>query len=93
VILNKLLTGATNSVHTDDQPGFNDPVHTCLVYLSSHNIDFKGGELYFHKENMTIEPKRCMLVFFEGNTDRPHEVLEVLSGIRENITLQFTAKV
>jgi hypothetical protein len=90
IILNKMLTGSNNGLHTDDQPGFDDPVHTCLIYLSGNNKDFTGGELYFHTENKTIKPDRSMLVFFEGNTERPHEVLEILSGVRENITLQFT---
>jgi hypothetical protein len=91
-ILNKMLPGSFNPMHTDDQPGFDDPVHTCLIYLSGYNIDFTGGQLYFQEEDKTFEPKRNMLVFFQGDTGRPHEVREVLSGTRETITMQFTTK-
>ena len=91
-ILNKMLPGSFNPMHTDDQPGFDDPVHTCLIYLSGYNIDFTGGQLYFQEEDKTFEPKRNMLVFFQGDTGRPHEVREILSGTRETITMQFTTK-
>lgn len=91
-ILNKMLPGSFNGMHTDDQPGFDDPVHTCLIYLSSYGIDFTGGQLYFQEEDKTVEPKRNMLVFFQGDTGRPHEVREILSGTRETITMQFTTK-
>jgi Rps23 Pro-64 3,4-dihydroxylase Tpa1-like proline 4-hydroxylase len=89
-ILNKMSPGAQNPMHTDDQPGYDDPVHTCLIYLSGSNIDFTGGELYFMNENKTIEPARNMLIMFQGNESRPHEVKQVLSGTRETITMQFT---
>jgi hypothetical protein len=89
-ILNKMLPGSSNPMHTDDQPGFDDPVHTCLIYLSGSDIDFTGGELYFINEDQTIRPERNMLVMFQGSIERPHEVKYVLSGSRETITMQFT---
>ena len=89
-ILNKMSEGAFNPIHTDDQPGFNDPVHTCLIYLSEQDIDFTGGEIYFSSEKLLISPKRNMLIFFEGNVKRPHKVNKVLSGTRQTITMQFT---
>lgn len=89
-ILNKMLVGSTNPTHTDDQPGFDDPVHTCLVYLSGTGIDFTGGAIHFEVEELTVEPERNMLIMFQGSVDRPHEVRTVLSGSRETITMQFT---
>jgi len=89
-ILNKMIPGCFNGMHTDDQPGYDDPVHTALVYLSGSNEDFTGGAIHFQQENVTIEPDRNLLLFFRGSVDRPHEVKEVLSGIRETITMQFT---
>jgi hypothetical protein len=91
-ILNKMVAGASNGMHTDDQPGYDEPVHTCLIYLSSYNEDFQGGEIYFLKEDLLIEPQKNMLIFFEGHTERPHEVKKILSGVRETITMQFTVE-
>jgi Rps23 Pro-64 3,4-dihydroxylase Tpa1-like proline 4-hydroxylase len=89
-ILNKMTEGNFNSMHTDDQPQYKDPVHTAIVYLSGQNVDFTGGEIYFQVENYLISPERNMLVFFEGNVQRPHEVKTVVSGVRQTITMQFT---
>jgi hypothetical protein len=91
-ILNKMVPGCFNGMHTDDQPGYDDPVHTVLVYLSESGEDFTGGAIHFEKENITINPHRNMLLFFRGSVDRPHEVQEVLSGTRETITMQFTVE-
>jgi hypothetical protein len=89
-LMQKMKTGSANPMHTDDQPGYDDLVHTCLLYLSGYGIDFQGGELYFSVENQLIKPEEGMLIFFEGHTNRPHEVKPVLSGSRENIIFQFT---
>ena len=89
-ILNKMLPGSSNPMHTDDQPGFDDPVHTCLVYLSGTGIDFTGGAIHFDVEELTVEPERNMLIMFQGSIERPHEVKPLLSGSRETITMQFT---
>lgn len=89
-LFQKMKTNSYNPMHTDDQPGYDDPVYTCLLYLSEQHLDFEGGELYFHTEQQIIVAELDMLVYFQGDTSRPHEVKPVLSGTRENIILQFT---
>lgn len=89
-MLQKMKINSYNPMHTDDQPGYDDPVHTCLLYLSGQHLDFEGGELYFQAEAQTVVPERDMLVYFQGDTSRPHEVKPVWSGTRENIIFQFT---
>jgi Rps23 Pro-64 3,4-dihydroxylase Tpa1-like proline 4-hydroxylase len=91
-ILNKMIPGCFNGMHTDDQPGYDDPVHTALIYLSGSGQDFTGGAIHFQHEDITINPDRNMLIFFRGSVDRPHEVKTVLSGTRETITMQFTVE-
>jgi Rps23 Pro-64 3,4-dihydroxylase Tpa1-like proline 4-hydroxylase len=89
-LLNKMGEGTWNPTHTDDQPGYDDPVFTCLIYLSEYGVDYTGGELYFHTEDLLIKPQQNSLVFFEGTVSRPHEVYKITSGNRETIIIWLT---
>lgn len=88
----RMLSGAKNTLHMDNwyetsggdlkpRP-FNKHDRSGLLYL---NDDFKGGEIRFIKDDFIIKPKPGTFIFFEGNIDSAHEVLEVVSGIRNNI--------
>lgn len=88
----KMLSGGKNTLHMDnwyeDLGGnlkprpFNMHDRSGLLYLTD---DYEGGELYFPKQNLKFKPKAGTFIFFEGNMEIPHEVLEVTSGTRCNI--------
>lgn len=88
----RMLSGAKNTLHMDNwyetsngdlkpRP-FNKHDRSGLLYL---NDDFEGGEIRFIKNDFIIKPKPGTFIFFEGNLDSAHEVLEVTSGVRNNI--------
>lgn len=88
----RMLSGAKNTIHMDNwyetpdsllkpRP-FNKHDRSGLLYL---NDKFEGGELRFIKNNFKIKPTPGTFIFFEGNLDSAHEVLEVISGVRNNI--------
>ena len=77
--------------HTDEY-GEGD-LYTALLYL---NDDYEGGEIIFYdgewlnKNNGTAySPKPGTLIYFKGNTDYPHSINKVISGMRANINMNF----
>ncbi len=87
-----MLPGGKNVLHMDnvyldsnlslkDKP-FDSNDRSGLLYL---NDCYEGGELYFPRQDFKIKPWAGTFIFFEGNSDLPHEVLEVTSGERYNI--------
>lgn len=88
--------GASNPLHADRTHLDGTPYHdgeelefSALIYINSHNKDYTGGEITFPLQNLTVEPKEGMAVFFKGDVEHQHEVLEVKSGVRKNIVLFF----
>lgn len=88
----KMITGGKNTLHMDNwyenfegqlkpRP-YNMYDRSGLLYLTD---DYEGGELYFPKQDLKFKPKAGTFIFFEGNIDVPHEVLEVTKGTRCNI--------
>lgn len=61
------------------------PLYSSILYLSSNNEDFKGGEFHFVDE-MIIPYKNHVLLF---NSKEVHRVAKVTSGIRKNILYKF----
>jgi Rps23 Pro-64 3,4-dihydroxylase Tpa1-like proline 4-hydroxylase len=53
-----------------------------LLYL---NDDYEGGELEFTKLQLTIKPKKGMLITFPSYDDFEHKVHPVTKGVRYNI--------
>jgi Rps23 Pro-64 3,4-dihydroxylase Tpa1-like proline 4-hydroxylase len=53
-----------------------------LLYL---NDDYEGGELEFTKLQLTIKPKKGMLIAFPSYDDFEHKVHPVTKGVRYNI--------
>ena len=88
----KMLAGGKNTLHMDNwYENFDQQIkprpynmydRSGLLYLTD---DYEGGELYFPKQGFKFKPKAGTFIFFEGNIDVPHEVLEVTSGVRCNI--------
>jgi hypothetical protein len=96
----KLVTGATNRLHSDmyqldgspwnDGSGREDEYqYSALLYLSEFEEDFQGGEIFFPLQKLTIKPQRGMLVFFQGDLDHIHEVKKITSGERYAIVMFF----
>lgn len=93
----QMLTGANNGLHSDSTDLDGVPYHDAeelefsgLIYFNDHGTDFKGGEITFPKQGMTIKPKAGMAVFFKGDVEHPHAVKTVLSGSRKNAVIFFS---
>ncbi len=50
-----------------------------IFYL---NDNYKGGDIYFTQHNITLSPKKGMLVFFPGDKYYLHGVKEIIEGYR-----------
>jgi hypothetical protein len=88
----KMTEGGHNTLHMDNwyenfdgqlkpRP-YNMYDRSGILYLTDN---YEGGEIYFPNQDFKIKPKAGTFIFFEGNIDVPHEVLEVTSGVRCNI--------
>jgi len=74
--------------------------YTTLLYLSTQNEDFTGGEFLF--ENTTgvegtkedavavVEPRFNRLIVFTSDEENPHRVEKVKTGVRIALTAAFT---
>jgi predicted 2-oxoglutarate/Fe(II)-dependent dioxygenase YbiX len=89
-ILNRMHTGAENSIHVDNATGmYPELEYSAMIYLNDCGVDFKGGELNFPKQGKEIKTTKGMLVFFKGDDDVPHGVNKVTSGHRDNFISFF----
>jgi hypothetical protein len=61
------------------------PTYTMIIYLSTHDKDFTGGEFLF--VNQKIFPKKKLVLFFDSR--EVHKVNKINSGIRKNILIKF----
>lgn len=64
------------------------PKYTMIIYLTSINIDFEGGELEF--VDLLIKPQKNDVVFFDSR--EVHRVRRFRSGVRKNILIKFFEK-
>jgi hypothetical protein len=94
-----LLPGFSSPVHADSSELDGTPYHedeemeySALIYLNDYGIDYEGGELVFPLQELTIQPKKGMLVFFKGDTTNPHGVTEITKGERRVVILFFALK-
>lgn len=94
-----MLAGAVNGLHSDNSKLDGTPYHedeetdySALVYLNSSGTDYKGGDLYFPLQEITLSPKSGMVVFFKGDYHHPHGVTEVFIGERKAMVLFFARK-
>lgn len=97
----KLVQGAKNKLHSDmykldgsqwdDGSGREDEYeYSALLYLSTYEKDFLGGEIIFPQHQLTIFPEKGTLVFFRGDLEHIHEVAEITSGHRYAIIMFFS---
>jgi predicted 2-oxoglutarate/Fe(II)-dependent dioxygenase YbiX len=100
-IYQKLITGASNSLHSDSSMLDGSPWQkdgtpeelewSALLYLNNYDEDFTGGSIRFPLQEVELFPRKGQLVFFKGDLDHIHEVTTVESGERRNIVF-FYAK-
>ena len=83
--IRKWLPGEYQDIHADGEtasgwPGYNYIVdYGSIIYL---NDEYEGGEIFFPKYNIHIQPKPGTLVFFPSTNMYAHGVTEVNSGTR-----------
>jgi hypothetical protein len=63
----------------------NLPKYTMIIYLSSIDIDFCGGEFEF--VDQLVKPKKYDVVFFDSR--EVHRVRTLRSGSRKNVLVKF----
>lgn len=64
------------------------PKYTAILYYSTQNEDFEGGEFCFLDEE--VKPEKYQGIFF--NSKEPHQVKEIKSGIRKCKLFKFYCK-
>lgn len=64
-----------------------ESLHIASVYYI--NDDYEGGEINFPNHNLNIKPEANSVIFFPGNENYLHEVLEVVSGERDSSAMWF----
>lgn len=83
----KWTEGTYLKLHVDDLGYVTDNHLPVLIYL---NDAYEGGEISFELHNISIKPNVGDFIVFPGNLHYPHEVKEVLSGIRYTLPIWFT---
>lgn len=64
--------------HADDGPGYYRRI-SVLIYL---NDDYKGGELYFPYQDITLKPNAGDIVFFPSTFTHVHQAMPVKKGTK-----------
>jgi hypothetical protein len=83
----KWTPGTYLKLHVDDLGYVTDNHLPVLIYL---NDAYEGGEISFELHDMSIKPNIGDFIVFPGNLHYPHEVKEVLSGVRYTLPIWFT---
>lgn len=97
VILAAIGVGGCHSRHADNcrqnEQGEWVANHTpqrdvsAIYYL---NDEFDGGEIFFEQTQLTVKPRRGLLLVFPSDANHVHEVLPVHSGVRYTLPIWFT---
>jgi Rps23 Pro-64 3,4-dihydroxylase Tpa1-like proline 4-hydroxylase len=97
VILAAIGTGGHHSRHADNcrqnEQGdwvVNHTPHRDISAICYLNEEFDGGEIFFEEAQMTVEPRRGLLVAFPSDAAHVHEVLPVRGGVRYTMPIWFT---
>jgi hypothetical protein len=97
VILAAMGAGGHHSRHADNcrlnEQGDWAPNHTPRRDVSAicyFNDEFDGGEIFFERVQLTVKPRRGLLLAFPSDADHLHEVFPVRSGFRYTMPIWFT---
>jgi predicted 2-oxoglutarate/Fe(II)-dependent dioxygenase YbiX len=77
--ISKYSTGKSMGPHVDDYNNGEDPNISVVLYL---NDNYKGGEINFPNQNITIKPEAGSIVIFPSVDPYYHQSLPVISGIK-----------
>jgi predicted 2-oxoglutarate/Fe(II)-dependent dioxygenase YbiX len=97
VILAAIGAGGHHSRHADNcrqnEQGdwvANHTPHRDVSAICYLNDEFDGGEIFFAREQLTVKPRRGLLLVFPSDADHVHEVLPVRHGVRYTMPIWFT---
>jgi 2OG-Fe(II) oxygenase superfamily len=97
VILAAIGAGEYHSRHADNcrqnEEGdwvANHTPHRDVSAICYLNDEFDGGEIFFERAQLTVRPRRGLLLAFPSDADHMHEVLPVCSGVRYTMPIWFT---
>ena len=97
VILAAMGAGGHHSRHADNcrqnEQGdwvANHTPHRDVSAICYLNDEFDGGEIFFERAQLTVKPRRGLLLAFPSDADHVHEVLPVRSGVRYTMPIWFT---
>jgi len=97
VILAAIGAGGHHSRHADNcrqnEQGdwvANHTPHRDVSAICYLNDEFDGGEIFFAREQLTVKPRRGLLLVFPSDADHVHEVFPVRSGVRYTMPIWFT---
>jgi predicted 2-oxoglutarate/Fe(II)-dependent dioxygenase YbiX len=97
VILAAMGAGGHHSRHADNcrqnEQGdwvANHTPHRDVSAIYYLNEEFDGGEIVFERQQLTVKPRRGLLMAFPSDADHVHEVLPVRSGVRYTMPIWFT---
>jgi hypothetical protein len=71
-----------NSDHDGNPNAFEINKYVSLLYL---NDDYEGGNLFFPDHDLTIRPKKAMVICFPGGHENVHGVSEITAGVRHTM--------
>jgi predicted 2-oxoglutarate/Fe(II)-dependent dioxygenase YbiX len=60
---------------------------SAIYYL---NEEFDGGEIVFERQQLTVKPRRGLLLAFPSDAEHVHEVFPVRSGVRFTMPIWLT---
>jgi hypothetical protein len=97
VILTAIGAGGHHSRHADNcrqnEQGdwvANHTPHRDVSAICYLNDEFDGGEIFFERAQITVKPRRGLLLAFPSDADHVHEVLPVRCGVRYTMPIWFT---
>lgn len=77
-----------DNAHADGTPHeFAHRAYSGVLYL---NDDYEGGELYLPRQDITIRPKRGMLVSLPAGLSHEHAVTRIERGSRTTMAFFLT---
>jgi hypothetical protein len=83
----KWETDTSMDIHVDDLSYKTSKNHiSTIIYL---NKGYKGGEIFFSQQNLSVSPKVGDLLIFPGNLNYPHEVKKITTGARYTLPTWF----
>jgi predicted 2-oxoglutarate/Fe(II)-dependent dioxygenase YbiX len=97
VILAAMGAGGHHSRHADNcrqnEQGdwvANHTPHRDVSAIYYLNEEFEGGEIVFERQQLTVKPRRGLLLAFPSDAEHVHEVFPVRSGVRYTMPIWLT---